>query len=105
MCEGGGEKEDGRGGRARRKEGEEGREMAGEEDGRRGRKGRRKDGRRGGWERGKGEEEQQCSICSHDIENDAHAPTVYSLPVSSHSCSLEYLWCKVAGSATQCLHQ
>ena len=44
MGEGGGKEgermageEDGRGGRARRKEGEEGREMAGEEDGRGGR--------------------------------------------------------------------
>ena len=44
-------------------------------------------------------------LCSHDIEDDAHAPAVYSLPVSPHSRSLEYLWCEVAGGATQCLHQ
>ena len=43
--------------------------------------------------------------CSHDIENDTHAPAVYSLPVSPHSRSLEYLWCEVAGGATQSLHQ
>ena len=43
--------------------------------------------------------------CSHDIENDAHAPAVYSLSISPHSRCLEYLRCEVAGSTTKCLHQ
>ena len=109
---------------------EEGREEGGwwergKEGEERGWKERRKEEEEGGWwERGEGrggermageEEGKEDTLtyssialfltCSHDIENDAHAPAVYSLPVSPHSRSLEYLWCEVAGGATQSLHQ
>ena len=90
--------------------------MAGEEEGRgRGRMvGEGKEGEERGWQerrKGRGEDTLTYSrislflTCSHDIENDTHAPAVYSLPVSPHSRSLEYLWCEVAGGATQSLHQ